>query len=137
MKGDIDAAERAYREVLKSSKSIAHSLKVLKRLNSLLLNRGAWKEAIEILQKALNNITDEEKWRLLDLMADAYRKGEKYEDAVAMRREALSLNRNPRVRLSLIEDLVEAGREEAIKLLEDEEKLYLHGTMKQESNSSF
>lgn len=123
-KGNLGAAEKAYRDALKYSKNPVFILRILRRLNSILLESGNWDGALSILKRSLNDIPDGEKWIILDLMADAYRKGRKYEDAIATRKKALSLNRNTRLRLSLIEDLIEAGRLlEAMKVLEEEEKI--------------
>ncbi len=121
--GKTADAEKAYTEALKGIKKGPDFVRILERLARIMTGSGRWEETLRMLEKNADRIPEEDMWRIRDLMADAYRKGKKYENAMQMRRRALSLNRSPGIRISLIEDVGSAGRfQEALRMLEEEEK---------------
>ncbi len=123
-KGENDSAEKAYREGMKfMRKDPANLIKMAGRLASLLSMDGRWREALEMLEESLGDIPEQEKWRIWNLMADVYRSEKRFEEAIKMRKKAMSGTDDPSIRISLIEDFKVAGRiEEALKLMEKEEK---------------
>ncbi len=98
--GDHDSAEKAYREGLKfMRKDPANLMKIAGRLASLLSKERRWGEALEVLKDSLGDIPEQEKWRIWDLMADVYRSEKRFEEAMRMRKKALSVTDSPAVRV--------------------------------------
>ena len=122
LKGNKGGAEKAYREAIKLARK-GECVPILLRMLRLMVENGKWGETIATAKSWEEKVPEKDRWKILNIMADAYRKGRMYEEGIKVRKKALShLNRTD-VRLRLAEDLIFAGRmEEALEILNEEEK---------------
>ncbi len=124
--GNPGEAERTYREVLKMSDDPGTSIPILERLISVMLQQDKWGEAIALAKSYEMKVPEELRWRVLDMMADAYRRGRMYDEAVDARKRAISYADRAETRLNLVGDLIFAGRiSEALQILEEERRRLL------------
>jgi tetratricopeptide (TPR) repeat protein len=122
LKGDIEGAEKAYREAIKIGDD-CDITPIIVRAMRLMTEYGKWGEAIAIGKSWEEKVPENERWRILNAMADAYEKGRMHEDAIKSRKKAVLLSNRPDISVSLAEDLIFAGKiEESLAILDKEEK---------------